>query len=68
MKKLPVKTQRLLSELEVAARANGVAHHWLAARELARRRVPAREIEFMTRWLFSKEAIKALQAEARLER
>jgi hypothetical protein len=65
MKTLPAKTQRVLAELEREARRAGVEHHLRAARELAKDNLPTRQIQFMTRWLFSKEAIAALRAEAR---
>jgi hypothetical protein len=64
MRTLSAKTQRQLDELEREAKHSGVEHHLRAAREMASRGKSVREIEFMTRWLFSKDAIDALRAEA----
>lgn len=68
MKKLSIKTQRVLRELEREAREADVLHHLRAARELAKDGASVREIEYLTRWLFSKEAITALRAEAFAQR
>jgi hypothetical protein len=61
MKALRIKTQRILAKLERDTRRAGLLHHLEAARALAANGLPVREIEFMTRWLFTKEAIAALR-------
>ena len=68
MKKLPAKTQRMLATLEREAARVGASHHLRAARRLAATGKSATEIEGMTRWLFTKQAIAALLAEAKTKR
>jgi hypothetical protein len=60
----PGDLQERIRRLEEEAEREGVTEHLQAARELARDRLPAEQIDFMMRGLFTREAIADLEAEA----
>lgn len=60
---LSADAKRIIAELEQAAAREGLTEHLAAARELARDGVPAAQIDFMMRGVFSEAAVAALLAE-----
>ena len=64
MQMLPADTKRIIDELEQEVAREGLSEHLAAARELARDGLPAAQIDFMLRGVFSEAAIGALLVEA----
>ena len=61
---LSVENKRIIDELEQVAAREELTEHLAAARELARDGLPAAQIDFMLRGVFSEAAIGALLVEA----
>lgn len=59
------KQRRIIAELEMAAKVQGLEHHLEAARSLAAHGIDPETIEGMMRFMFSRTQIAALIAEAR---